>query len=540
MIHEKSQKIDHKKDHKIGHGKRWVALFAILVVLAAVIYYAHIGSLPSEQIEGALGNPRDTLHIWYTDEALTDYMNSAAVSFQEKYDIRVVPVLTSGLEYLDEINQASLGKDPEERELPDMYVITNNTLEKSYLAGLTSEVQDKNGICTSEKYPQTALDAVTYQDKLIGYPFYYETSVLLYNKTYMDEVAKNAIETEADVAAAEEAQAQLEAALESGNAEHLVDEDGNLLNATEENTVVDVSQEEIDEKIDTVIPKTIDDILTFANEYDAPETVEAVFKWDVTDVFYNYFFVGNYMNAGGDTGDQIDAIDIYNQDTIDCLQVYQNLNQFFSIDAEEVTYDSVLQDFIDGKTVFSVVTTDAVAKIEEAKENGQFDFDYGISQVPDVSDVLKSRSLSVTNAVVVNGYSGKKDIANQFAAYLVDEHVDNLYSQGGKIASRKEVAYENPVLDNVMPEYEKSISMPKIIETSNYWVQLEIAFTRIWTGKDVNQELKQLSEQIMTQVTGSPYEEETIVEPAEEPTEDLSYLDEGMEASPAESENTQE
>jgi len=536
MTHEKS----HKTDHKIGHGKRWVALFAVLAVLAAVIYYAHIGSLPTEQIEGALGNPRETLHIWYTDEALTDYMNSAAVSFQEKYDIRVVPVMTSGLEYLDAINQASLGKDPEEREIPDMYVIKNDTLEKAYLAGLASQIQDKNGICTSENYPQAALNAVTYQDKMMGYPFYYETSVLLYNKTYMDEVAKNVIESEADVEAAEAAQAQLEAALEAGETEGLVDEDGNLLNTPEESTQVDVSQEEIEEKIDTVIPKTIDDILTFANEYDAPETVEAVFKWDVTDVFYNYFFVGNYMNVGGDTGDKVDAIDIYNQDTIDCLRVYQNLNQFFSIDADEVTYDSVLQDFIDGKTVFSVVTTDAVAKIEEAKANGQFDFDYGISTVPDVSSTLQSKSLSVTNAVAINGYSDKKDIANQFAAYLVDEHVNDLYSQGGKLASKKNVTYENPVLENVMPEYEKSIPMPKMIETSNYWVQLEIAFTRIWTGEDVNQELKQLSEQIMRQVTGSPYEEETIVEPVEEPTEDISYLDEGMEASTTESEDTQE
>ena len=47
-----------------------------------------------------------------------------------------------------------------------------------------------------------------------------------------------------------------------------------------------------------VYKRQIYDILTFANSYDAPEQVEAVFKWDVADIFYNYFFVGNYIDVG--------------------------------------------------------------------------------------------------------------------------------------------------------------------------------------------------------------------------------------------------
>ena len=60
---------------------------------------------------------------------------------------------------------------------------------------------------------------------------------------------------------------------------------------------------QLQERIEAMIPATIDDILTFANSYDAPEQVEAVFKWDVADIFYNYFFVGNYIDVGGPTGD---------------------------------------------------------------------------------------------------------------------------------------------------------------------------------------------------------------------------------------------
>lgn len=474
--------------------KRIIALGLLAVLLSVAIYYAHKGTLTEEEMTGALGIPKETIHIWYTDEALTDYINCAAVTFNEQNNIRVVPVLASGLEYLESINQASV----EEKEMPDLYILSNDALEKAYLAGLASEVEDTDKICTTDNYPETALKAVTYKDKIIGYPFYYETSVFLYNKSYMDDVAKTAIESASEIQT-EEAQAGTEA---------------------------EVSQEAINDKVETVIPKTIDDILTFADEYDAPEAVEAVFKWNVSDIFYNYFFVGNYMIVGGDTGDNTDNIDIYNQNTIDCLQVYQSLNQFFSIDTKEVTYDSVLQDFMDGKIVFSVVTTDAIAKIEEAKANGTFNFDYGVATLPNVSDKLQSRSLSVTNAVVVNGYSEKKEIANQFAKFLAGDSVADLYEDSGKVASRLNVPYKNDIVASVMEEYKQSIPMPKMIETSNYWVQLEIAFTKIWSGEDVNAQLKQLSEQIMTQVTGTPYTEEEIVEPVEEVTEE--YIDEGM------------
>ena len=54
---------------------------------------------------------------------------------------------------------------------------------------------------------------------------------------------------------------------------------------------------QLEERINAMIPSTIDDILSFADSYDAPEQVEAVFKWDVDDIFYNYFFVGNYIDA---------------------------------------------------------------------------------------------------------------------------------------------------------------------------------------------------------------------------------------------------
>ena len=46
----------------------------------------------SNQPSIGTGMQKETLYVWYTDEALTDYMNSMALSYMEAHDnIRIVP-----------------------------------------------------------------------------------------------------------------------------------------------------------------------------------------------------------------------------------------------------------------------------------------------------------------------------------------------------------------------------------------------------------------------------------------------------------------
>jgi maltose-binding protein MalE len=222
--------------------------------------------------------------------------------------------------------------------------------------------------------------------------------------------------------------------------------------------------------------------------------------------------------------------------------VYQDLNQFFSIDTEEVSYDSVLQDFMDGKIVYTVVTSDALTKIEAAKAEGDFDYEYGMSRLPNVSEELQSGSLSVTQCVVVNGYSEKKQMANDFAVYLTEYDTDNLFSRTGKLpVYAGGTTYEDSNKEAYMEEYTASIPMPKMIETSNFWVELEIAFTKIWEGDDANADLKALSEKIMSQVSGEEYTEEYIDVPedeeeTEEDSEDIEDTSEDSESDAEEEE----
>lgn len=504
--------------------KRLITILLIAFCAGGVYAVGHLGlamrhTEETEAEEESLFARRETIYLWYTDEALTDYLNSVAVAYSEYQDeVRVVPVYTSGREYLETVNQAALHTE----EVPDLYIVSNDSLEKAYLAGLASEVRLPEGVLSMDQwYPETAVRAVTYHGKQIAYPFYFETSCFLYNRTYLEDWARAQIEAQQDTAEAEAAQQQADAGQEAG--EDAVGESGNDAEETASGSMEDA----VAQKVDQALPDTIDDILTFADEYDAPEQVEAVFKWDVSDIFYNYFFVGDAIDVGGVNGDQADSIHIYNENAIKCMRVYQNLNQFFSIDTKEISYDGVLQDFMDGKIVYTVATSDALSKIEEAKAEGNFAYEYGVSMLPDVSGELRSASLSVTQCVVVNGYSAKKEMANDFAVYLTQYACDTLFARTGKLpVSNVGDTYEDADREAFLQEYMSSVPMPKMIETSNFWVELEIAFARIWGGEDANDDLKALSEKIMSQVVGAEYVEEYIDVPEEVVEE---YVDEESE-----------
>ena len=489
-----------------------------VIVMAAVGIGASGLALREQDGTSIFTRQKETIYFWYTDEALTDYLNSAAVAYGESHHARVIPVLASGLEYLENINRASIQSETP----PDLYLISNDSLEKAYLSGLAVRVEESIWDDIKEGCPDAARLAVTYKGEVIGYPLYFETSALLYNRTYLEDFAGKQLEAEADAAAGEAAMAMIEE-----NGPENVPDDGmpDLEEADPETGVIPADGEEIQERVQEILPSTIRDILEFANEYDAPEQVEAVFKWDVTDIFYNYFFVGNYLNVGGEAGDSTANMDIYNADAIRCLKVYQDLNQFFSIDTKEISYQDVLDDFIQGKVVYMVATTDAVAKLEAAREEGEFDYEYGIAPVPDIDEILQTRSLSVTNCVVINGYTNHRKLAEDFARFLASEYTSSLYPRTGKVAARYGVDYGNVNLQEFVNEYDVSVPMPKMVETSSFWVELEVAFSQIWNGADVNDRLRALSEKIMTQVTGEPYTEAVIRE-EEEAVEEEEYLDE--------------
>ncbi|MCR4763788.1 MAG: extracellular solute-binding protein [Lachnospiraceae bacterium] len=460
--------------------RRFLSFLLVIFFCMAVTAYADRHSFLSVAGENGeetgIYSDKTTLVLWYTDEALTDYLNREAVAYSElAEDVRVIPTLVSGLGFLEHVGEASAL----EEGAPDLYITTHDNLEKAALAGLAAEILRPEDVLRGDTWPNAALSSVTWHDKKIAYPFYGETTALLYNRTYLEEAARLA-------------------AAEAGEE---LPEDADLT-----------------ERVEALLPETVGELLSFAGSYNAPDEVEAVIRFDVKDLFMDYFFAGDALNVGGDNGDNPEIVELYNDRVLTCMDIYQQLGQFFAIDPDLVTGDTIWQDFCEGRIVFTIATTDAVRKLAELESAGETRFSYGAAPLFDLTDNLPTRALSVTSCLVINGFSEHESEANRFAAWLTAEGANDLYARSGKVSIRNRAYYceEKEIADLIsayLSVYNDSVPMPKMIETSNYWIRLETAFTDIWNGGDVNAEMKRVSEQLLSQIRGTPVVVDEIPNP---------------------------
>ncbi len=493
------------------NGKKLLSLTLALTLGLTACGQPSDQTSEGEQQKEAVFQRKESLELWYTDDTLTEYLNSVAVAYGEEKDVRITPVLKPGKEFVEQIYSASMeSKDGASDGMPDLYLVTNDVLEQVTLTGLTDPVSPET-LTAGGIFPKSALDAVTYHGAYVAYPVFFDTSVLLYNKTYLADHAAANLPVDEELTAGgevsdgegegeEDAEVVTSDENPADSGEGMGDAQSAVTETLAEETAAPLTEEEIQERIEGFLPATIGEIETFADSYDAPEGLDTIFEWDVADILYNYDFVGGNLVVGGDTGDQPDNISIYNEDTIRCLEIFQELNQFFFIDVDTISYEKVLQDFADGKTLFTVAGTDAVGYLESLKEEGDFTSEYGAAMMPDLTEDLSSRSLSITTTLVVNGMSAKKEAAHQFASSLVTTGVQDLYARAGKVPSNLTVSLPYEALEVYRQEYAESISMPKMMSTSNLWMKLEVGFTRIWNGEDAGQILQEIAQEVDEQV----------------------------------------
>ena len=474
------------------------AAILIICMVAACIIGSRIEETGAE--EGFAGLPvfskKETVYFWYDDDSLTEFLNSASVVFGSKNGVRVIPVLVDESEYLEAINEASLHSD----RIPDLFLLSHEALEKAYLAGLAAPITGSDTV-NEQHFPEAALAAVTYHDRVVAYPLNYETSVLVYNDTYLQEWAAQQVKADRESTGEEIIPEDVEESIGDG-----VTLDG--VQIFEELPLAE-RQAMTDEELtayyrERSIPATVEEILYVADSFDVPEGVEGIMKWDVSDIFYNYWFVGEYMIVGGDPGDNEKQININNPEAVQCLEMYKALNQFFSIESDTVTAESVINDFIDGKLVYTVATSEIIGKLEQAQEEGRIGFAYGYAQMPRISTELDSRSLSVTGVVAVNGYSAHQELANRFAAFLVTECAQMLYERTGKLPAALDSVPDDTAVQVFQEEYADSVPLPKMMSTSNYWIQLEVLFAKVWNGGDVQELVSGLADRIAGQLRSVP------------------------------------
>ncbi len=497
--------------------RRITSVITVVLITALLLYCGtlEINTAQPEEKEAAWYNRSDTIYFWYSDERMTDYINKAAVSFGEENNVHVLPMLITLDNYLEAVNEASI----ENNQLPDAFILGHESLEMATLTGLAVPIDDPDNVCSSDNFSEAALNAVTYSGELVGYPLVYDTCALVYNEDYLHDWAnqkalailkgegesfvdgeyfeeiiisdEDKTEDESSEDAADEASGEQTESRESSEPEKEAEYDD--LPEDEQIRLLTMKTEEV---YTGAIPETLNELLTIADSYSAPAGVDGVMSWDVSDIMYNFWIIGDVVNLGGPSGDDKEHLVFNNQETINCLLRYQYLHHFFNIDSSLASYDKVLQDFIDGKMIFTIASVDSVERFRKAKEDGSLNHEYGFTRIPIVDEGTMCRSMSMTEVVAINGYSEKKDIANAFARYITCDFASELYPRTGQAACNIHANEGYEGLDVFDAEYADSVPLPKIIELENFWMELEALFARVWDGEDVASQLQELEETV--------------------------------------------
>jgi|GEM_PF-6401738 len=422
----------------------------VFLLLGMLIWADFKGSSQILSVAPVVDN--DRLILWYTDEGMSEYFNALALVYKEETGIRVVPSLKSGLDYVEEITSAE--------DTPDVIMMSHAMLQEADMMQIAEEVSQET---IANRYCDTAISACSSEGKIVAYPLCYDTVALVVNKSYLSSYAKD----------------QLESAWAQEEADKAANE------GREPREIENATEREVSKQTEEYIPNTFSDLMDMAENYDAPENVKAVLGWDNSDVFYNYFILGDTIELAGKNGDEDGKLSLVNNNSREAMIRYKELTDFFSLDEEGVNYDSIRDSFCKGEFLYAIVSTDILKALQEAKDKGDFEWEYAIYSLPLVNDDIISKPLSMTQTLCVNKQGKNKEKAVAFAEYATDPaRAQMMFEKTGRLMPSEAGNAVCEGAEVMLGEYMRSTPSPKLVTLSDFWMQLEIAFMHIQEGED--------------------------------------------------------
>lgn len=238
-------------------------------------------------------------------------------------------------------------------------------------------------------------------------------------------------------------------------------------------------------------PASIDDILTFLDEYEDTGSTKAVFRWDVADPYVNSMFLASYADLFGENGDDMTSFQVNNEQCVASMQYFQSLSAYLWMNKSNISHDTVMNRIKDGTLVLGLCKTDILPTLYEMQNTKTEDTetDYRISYVPSLTAELSSTAWSTTYGAFVNSYGKDLAAGNMFAMYLSYAYQDKQYSGNGKLPVKDQGEQFDEMQKVLYAQYLNSKPVPKVMILGDYLVESGIAFDAIWDGKDAQEEL---------------------------------------------------
>lgn len=210
-------------------------------------------------------------------------------------------------------------------------------------------------------------------------------------------------------------------------------------------------------------PESLQSIIDYSDENEPAENVEYLLEWDVNDAFYDFPFISNSVTFEKTEPEVLNVIyddELYQKD----LEYFEGILESFSVDAEKVSENRIVENFRNGRTLSAIIDTNSLYQLSG--------YGYSLMKIPDLNEELPAYTCAITDMLLVNDFSEEGERAADFAYFVTVKMADQLHDLSGHysvIPSKDPDWVEQVAYDS----YESAVSVPDSMDAKDFWVNLE-------------------------------------------------------------------
>lgn len=237
---------------------------------------------------------------------------------------------------------------------------------------------------------------------------------------------------------------------------------------------------------DNEVPKTWEELATFAKNFNAASSGKYGFVMDVGNGYYTIVFVtANGNRLFGATGDDTSSSGLNTPDAVTGMKFFQSsLRPALNVPAADLTTSVADSAFAAGSAAMHITGLWNVKPFQDAGVN------FGVAPLPALpGDDKPCASFSGTRAMFVSAYSEHPEEAADFAEFLITPEMQKLRFDITGAMPSIDVAVDSPYMPGFIEQLNYAFPMPSIPQMGAFWEAMANASKNIWDGADVQKEL---------------------------------------------------
>lgn len=231
--------------------------------------------------------------------------------------------------------------------------------------------------------------------------------------------------------------------------------------------------------------ETFTQLTDFCTQYtvtDENQEIQQIITWDVSDMLINYGFSSGYLMVGGESGEDSASVKVNSEELKKAMNAFVALKEDYGITRTEIDMDTALQRFSEGKLAYTITDINGLEQIDASG------IEYGVCEVPNLTQDLSTQTLSETTIALVNPYASDLELAKAVAHALSYDYAGSFNELTGLLSARS-VSYDKKHRESykiIHRIYGDSIVQAQFIGAGDLYSRYEIMIHKIWDGMEVN------------------------------------------------------